>query len=132
MIAVYRGGVVIQRANVLTKAKCSWRLFSFAYLGFLVPIVPLQCLGAAASATAPSVASWTTGFEDGANVGGLVFSMLLPAGSKFAKFLTVLLALSVAGNVAATFYSIAFNIQLLVPKATVIPREVFSLISTAM
>jgi hypothetical protein len=50
----------------------------------------------------------------------------------FGKFLTVLLSLSVAGNIAATFYSISLNVQILVPPLVFVPRYVFSLIATAM
>lgn len=58
-------------------------------------------------------------------------AMLHPVGG-FGKFLTVLLSLSVAGNIAATFYSMSINLQLFVPFLWVVPRYVFSVVGTAM
>jgi purine-cytosine permease-like protein len=57
--------------------------------------------------------------------------MLSPAGG-FGKFLTVLLALSVTGNIAATFYSTSLNFQIIFPFLLKVPRYVFSIIATAM
>jgi len=93
----------------------------------------LQCLGAAVASSAPSVPAWEAGWNlgDQSNVGGLLEAMLSPVGN-FGKFLTVLLSLSVTGNIAATFYSISFNIQLFIPTLVVVPRYVFSLVSLAM
>ena len=92
--------------------------------------MPLQCLGAAVAGVASSQPEWEAGYA-GDNVGGLVEAMLHPVGG-FGKFLTVLLSLSVAGNIAATFYSISINLQLFVPFLWVVPRYVFSVIGTAM
>lgn len=77
-----------------------------------------------------SVLLWEEGYADG-NVGGLLEAMLRPAGN-FGKFLTVLLSLSVTGNMAASFYSISLNIQLVIPTLVVVPRYVFSFLATAM
>jgi hypothetical protein len=44
------------------------------------------------------VPSWSDGYGDG-NIGGLLQAMLQPVGG-FGKFLTVLLSLSVAGNIS--------------------------------
>jgi purine-cytosine permease-like protein len=92
--------------------------------------VPLQCLGAAAAVSANAYAPWMTGYED-SNVGGLLLAMLHPVGN-FGKFLTVLLSLSVAANVAPTFYSIGFNCQIIVPFLARVPRYFFSLVALAM
>jgi hypothetical protein len=66
----------------------------------VLPTVALQCFGALIGACLASVPAWEAGNESGA-VGGILNAMLSPA-KGFGKFLTVLLALSVVGNVAAT------------------------------
>ena len=73
---------------------------------------------------------WQQGYTGG-NVGGLLEAMLRPVGN-FGKFLTVLLSLSVAPNIAASFYSVSLNMQVLVPFLVVVPRYVFSIVVTAM
>lgn len=78
----------------------------------------------------PSVPDWEIGYAGG-NVGGLLEAMLHPVGG-FGKFLTVLLSLSVAANIAATFYSISINLQVLIPALLHVPRYVFSIVATAM
>jgi purine-cytosine permease-like protein len=57
--------------------------------------------------------------------------MLAPAHG-FGKFLTVLISLGLVGNVAATFYSVSLNFQMLMPVLVVVPRYIFSIIATAM
>ncbi|KAF5392918.1 hypothetical protein D9757_001063 [Collybiopsis confluens] len=108
----------------------SAKIFWYTYLGLFVPIASVQCLGAAAAAAAPAVPTWAQGY-DNSNVGGLLQAMLSPVGN-FGNFLTVLLSLSVAGNIAATFYSISLNIQLFIPILIVVPRFVFSIVATAI
>jgi len=109
----------------------SRRIFCYAYLGYLVPIILLECLGAAAVLAAPSVDSWNTGYGTNGNVGGLLEAMLSPVGN-FGKFLTVMLSLSVTGNIACTLYSMCFNFQVLVPRLASVPRYVFSIVGTAI
>ncbi|KAJ4490416.1 permease for cytosine/purines, uracil, thiamine, allantoin-domain-containing protein [Lentinula aciculospora] len=116
----------------------SFKIFLYTYLGLLISIVSLQCLGAAFSAVAlaPSLspssvpANWAQSYSS-LSVGGLLNTILAPAGH-FGDFLTVLLSLSVAGNIAASFYSIGFNLQLVMPMLTVVPRYVFSVVATAI
>lgn len=57
--------------------------------------------------------------------------MLQPTG-KFGQFLTVLLALSVTGNIAVSMYAFCLNFQVFVPVLAAVPRYVFSLVVTAM
>ena len=57
--------------------------------------------------------------------------MLHPA-KGFGKFLTVLLSLSVAGNIAPTLYSVTLNVQVFIPALYIVPRYVFSIVATAM
>ncbi|KAJ7090589.1 permease for cytosine/purines, uracil, thiamine, allantoin-domain-containing protein [Mycena crocata] len=108
----------------------SKRIFWYSYLGLVLPTVALQCFGALIGACLVSVPAWEAGYESG-DVGGILDAMLSPA-KGFGKFLTVLLALSVMGNVAATFYSISLNMQILIPALVVVPRYVFSILTTCI
>ncbi|EAU81390.1 purine-cytosine permease [Coprinopsis cinerea okayama7 len=108
-----------------------WRIFIYSYIGLLVPIVTLQSLGAAvAVAASTSVPEWQQAYEGG-DVGGLLHAMLSPVGG-FGKFLTVLLALSVAGNICATAYSASITLQAFAPWLVVVPRYVFAIITTGI
>ncbi|KAI9063521.1 cytosine-purine permease [Trametes sanguinea] len=108
----------------------SWKIFTYSYLGFNLPIILIQCLGAAVAVSAPLVPAWEEGYADG-NVGGLIEAMLRPTGG-FGKFLTVLIALSVTANIAPTFYSFSLSFQVFIPPFAVIPRYMFSLLATAI
>ncbi|KAF8574936.1 NCS cytosine-purine permease [Ramaria rubella] len=108
----------------------SKRLFWYTYFGLLIPIVLLQCLGAAVGACVPNVPAWQEGYDSG-STGGLLNAMLSPVGG-FGKFLMVLLAFSVMGNIAATFYSISLNFQIIFPYLLRVPRYVFSIVGTAI
>ena len=57
--------------------------------------------------------------------------MLSPSGN-FGKFLTVLMALSVTGNVAPTLYSFCISFQVFLPFLATVPRYFFSIIAIAM
>ncbi|KAI0360560.1 cytosine-purine permease [Trametes cingulata] len=108
----------------------SWRIFLYSYLGFNIPIILIQCLGAAVAASVPLVPAWEEGYANG-NVGGLIEAMLRPTGN-FGKFLTVLMALSVTANIAPTFYSFSLSFQVFIPPLAVVPRYMFSLLATAI
>ena len=68
-------------------------------------------LGAAFAAAAPAVPSWTAGFDDGNNLGGLISAILAPTGG-FGKFLVVLLSLSVPSACAPTMYTFGSSFTL--------------------
>ncbi|KAH8097070.1 NCS cytosine-purine permease [Cristinia sonorae] len=108
----------------------SWKLFWYAYLGFNIPIILVQCLGAAAAVSVSAVPEWNAGYESG-SVGGLIEAMLHPVGG-FGKFLTVCLALSVVANVAPTFYSFGLTFQVFLPFTAKVPRYAFSLLAFAI
>ena len=61
-------------------------------------------IGAAFTAAAPGVPSWSTRFKDGSDMGGLIGAVLAPAGG-FGKFLLVLIAVSTSSACAPTIYS---------------------------
>jgi purine-cytosine permease-like protein len=106
------------------------RIFSYTYAGLFFPTVLLMVLGAAIGGATPNVPAWAEGYAS-FNVGGVLHAMLLPAGG-FGKFVSVLLSLSVIGNLAASMYSISLNFQLLVPFLARIPRLVFSVVYTCV
>ncbi|KAK1229624.1 hypothetical protein PQX77_007317 [Marasmius sp. AFHP31] len=106
----------------------SWRIFLYTVLGLSIPVITVQCLGAAVAAAAPTVPSWSSHAE---TPGALVLAMLGPVGN-FGKFLVVLLALSVTANITTTFYSISLNVQVFIPKFVAVPRYIFSIVATAI
>ncbi|EER29121.1 hypothetical protein D8B26_000395 [Coccidioides posadasii str. Silveira] len=108
----------------------SKRIFAYVYLGLFVPTVPLMILGAAVGGAVPNVPDWAQAHETG-SVGAIFASMLSPAGG-FGKFITVLLAFSTLGNIAATIYSITLNFQILLPVLVRVPRALFAFVFIAI
>ncbi|KAH8115903.1 NCS cytosine-purine permease [Phellopilus nigrolimitatus] len=108
----------------------SWKIFTYSYLGFLLPIVTLQCLGAAVAVAIPLVPAWNAAYAD-ESIGDLFVTILAPAGG-FGKFLTVLLSLSVTANIAPTMYSFGLSFQVFIPFCVHLPRYVFSILATAV
>lgn len=131
----------------------AWRMFLYAYLGFLVasvslpllpltallllseayrpPQIPTHMLGAAFAAAAVSVPEWGAGFEDGNNVGGLVAAVLAPTG-RFGKFLLVLLSLTAPSACAPTMYTVCMSFMTVHRAFARLPRFVVALLSTAV
>ena len=85
--------------------------------------ITLQCLGAAAAASASVVSDWEAGFTHH-QVGGLLSAMLSPVGG-FGKFLMMLVSLSVAAANVPRIYSMSFAFQTFIPKLVAFPRYVF-------
>ncbi|KAK3353047.1 permease for cytosine/purines, uracil, thiamine, allantoin-domain-containing protein [Lasiosphaeria hispida] len=106
------------------------KIFMYIYLGLLLPSVPLLILGAAIGGAVPNVPSWNAAYQV-TGVGGVLYEMLTPAGG-FGKFIIVLLALSVIGNIAISMYSVSLNLQMLLPPFTKVPRFVFILATMAI
>ncbi|POS81242.1 purine-cytosine permease FCY21 [Diaporthe helianthi] len=98
-------------------------VFASYYLGMFTPSVPLLILGAAIGGATPNVPEWAAAYEH-LGIGGVVAEMLTPAGG-FGKFVLVLLALSVIGNIAISMYSVALCLQMIVPFFARIHRFVF-------
>lgn len=92
--------------------------------------ITIECLGAAAAISAPSVHAWNIGYTGG-NVGGLINAMLSPVG-KFGKVLMVFLSLSVTASNAPAMYSTCIDFQALIPPLVVVPRYVLSVFVTAL
>lgn len=89
-----------------------------------------MCLGAAIGGAIPSIPAWAEAFSEG-STGGVMLEMLSPAGG-FGKFVAVVLAFSLLGNIAGTMYSISIQFQMLLPIFTRVPRYVFSVVTTAV
>jgi purine-cytosine permease-like protein len=114
---------------VLTK-KRRVKIFTYIYLGLLTPSVPLLILGAAMGGAVPVVDGWADAY-DAYGAGGVLAVMVSSAGG-FGKFVLVLLALSVLGNIAMSMYSVALNLQMILPVFTKVPRFVFIVVVIAI
>ncbi|RGP73505.1 purine-cytosine permease fcy22 [Fusarium sporotrichioides] len=106
------------------------KVFAYVYLGFLTPSTPLLILGAAIGGAIPTDESWQTAWN-GYGIGGVLAEMLEPAGG-FGKFVLVVLALSVVGNMLLSYYSVALCLQTLVPVFTKVPRFIFIIVTLAI
>jgi purine-cytosine permease-like protein len=107
-----------------------WRLFTYIYAGYVIPTILLMVLGAAIGGAVPNVPAWAAAYES-YSAGGVLASMLTPAGG-FGKFIVVILAFSVIGNIGISMYSIALNIQMFLTVLVKVPRSIFSIIVTAI
>lgn len=107
-----------------------WKICVYTYLGLLTSSVPLLILGAAIGGAIPNVDSWAAAYEI-SGIGGVILEMLSPSGG-FGKFIMVLLALSVTGNIAMSMYSMALNLQLLLPFLAKVPRFFFTIVTMAI
>jgi purine-cytosine permease-like protein len=103
------------------------KIFLNIYLGLLLPSVPLLILGAAIGGAVPNVPAWQAAYH-ATGIGGVMSEMLAPAGG-FGRFVLVMLALSVTGNVAISMYSVALNLQMLLPPFAKVHRFVFILVT---
>ncbi|KAF7542727.1 hypothetical protein G7Z17_g11329 [Cylindrodendrum hubeiense] len=106
------------------------KVFTYVYLGLLTPSTPLLILGAAIGGALPNVDSWQTAW-DSYGIGGVLAEMLKPAGG-FGKFVLVILALSVVGNMVLSNYSVALCLQMLLPIFAKVPRFVFIIVTMAI
>ncbi|EMD87230.1 hypothetical protein COCC4DRAFT_65532 [Bipolaris maydis ATCC 48331] len=106
------------------------RIALYTYIGLALPTVLLMTLGAAMGGATPNVPSWQAGYEANA-ASGVLAAMLHPAGG-FGRFVTVVLAFSMLGNLSATMYSVTLNLQMLVPWLFRVPRIVFSIVITGI
>lgn len=113
----------------------STKIFVYCYAGLVVPSTLLMILGAAIGSALPANPKWQAGY-DTYMTGGALDAILAPAGG-FGKFLVVVLAFSLLGNLAATSYSVTLNLQqFLTPLAPrllrLVPRYVYAVLLTAV
>ncbi|KDQ13663.1 hypothetical protein BOTBODRAFT_55910 [Botryobasidium botryosum FD-172 SS1] len=111
----------------------SRKLFTTVFLGLFVSTTFLEIIGAVFAAALPSHPTWQAGYGDG-NLAGLLHAILLPAGQRFTRFLLVMLAISVTGDMAPSMYSFAFSFQTFIPFDFIvrIPRYFFSVLVTGI
>jgi purine-cytosine permease-like protein len=105
-------------------------MFWYVYIGQNLPTILLMILGAAIGAVVPNVETWNDGYN-AYSAGGVLEAMLRPA-KGFGKFIAVLLAFSLIGNVAASMYTISLNFQALATPLARIPRSIYTIITTAI
>ncbi|KAK1593547.1 NCS1 nucleoside transporter [Colletotrichum navitas] len=108
----------------------SYRVFAYSYIGLVLPTILLMTLGSAIGGAIANVPEWQKGY-DSTLVGGVLAAMLAPAGG-FGKFVVVVLAFTLLGNISGTMYAITLNFQTLVPSLVRVPRYVFSIVVTAV
>lgn len=124
------GGIVSDFAIYISPAASRWKVFFYVFAGMTIPTILLLILGAAIGGAVPNVPEWLDAYDTN-SVGGVVTVMLSPAGG-FGKFVAVILALSVVGNIGISMYSISLNMQMFLPILTRVPRAAFSIITTAV
>lgn len=103
-------------------------MFWYVYLGQAIPTILLMILGAAIGICVPNVSSWNDGYNL-YSAGGVLEAMLRPAGG-FGKFISVLLAFSLIGNVSASMYTISLNFQALISYFSLVPRAIWAVVTT--
>ncbi|KAF8156873.1 cytosine-purine permease [Crassisporium funariophilum] len=113
-----------------TKASVT-KIFFNVYFGFLIPSITWHMVGAAFASAAPGIPSWSTGFQEGNSVGGLLSAVLAPAGG-FGKFVLVLIALSTSSACAPTMYTFGNSFMAIAPFFARVPRYVFTVVSEAI
>lgn len=107
------------------------KVFTYAYLGFFLPLCLLEIMGAAFMNSAFLNDDWMLGYDTN-GVSGLIAASLGPVG-KFGKFCMVVLAImSVPAACAPTMYSFGISFQCISPIFAYVPRWVFSIGATAV
>lgn len=109
-----------------------FKVFAAVFLGFFLSTAPFMMLGAAFAVSSLDNGAWSQAL---AVSNGDLYNLVLsgPGGvGNFGKFLTVLLALSAMGNVAATLYSFGLTLQTLLPFLAYVPRFIWPALATAI
>ncbi|CZR58243.1 related to purine-cytosine permease [Phialocephala subalpina] len=123
-------GIMSDFAVYYSPAAPTQRMFWYVYVSQNLPTILLMILGAAIGAVVPNVESWNDGYNS-YSAGGVLEAMLRPA-KGFGKFIAVLLAFSLVGNIAASMYTISLNFQALATPLARVPRSIYTVITTAI
>jgi purine-cytosine permease-like protein len=91
----------------------------------------MHSIGASFAASAPFVPRWSEGYNNGRSVGGLLHAVLSPLGV-FGDILTVMIALTIPSACTLSMYSCCTSFMTVSSVFAKIPRNVYSIISTAM
>ncbi|KAE9963673.1 hypothetical protein BLS_009073, partial [Venturia inaequalis] len=119
--------------SVYTHASVSkTRVFLSIYGGLVLPGVPLMILGAAIGGAILSNPDLSTAFDSGSTGGAMLFLLESSNIGTFGKFIAVILAFTLLGNLAGTIYSISIQFQCLLPFFTRVPRWIFSILISAI
>ncbi|EGY19234.1 purine-cytosine permease FCY2 [Verticillium dahliae VdLs.17] len=78
----------------------------------------------------PMCGAWSAAYDE-TLVGGVLAAMLEPAGG-FGKFVVVILAFTLLGNVAGTMYAVTLNFQTVAPVFSRVPRYIYAIVVTAI
>ncbi|KAF9527465.1 permease for cytosine/purines, uracil, thiamine, allantoin-domain-containing protein [Crepidotus variabilis] len=113
------------------KTASKLKVFTYSYLGFLLPSLAWHLLGAAIAIAAPGVPSWSAGFDESTNIGGLLAAVIAPAGG-FGVFLLVFTALGTVCACAPSMYTIGLSLMAASSLFAKIPRYVYTVISVAI
>ncbi|KKF93518.1 Purine-cytosine permease fcyB [Ceratocystis platani] len=108
----------------------SWRIFTYSYIGLILPTILLMTLGAAIGGAVSNVPEWEELYNE-TLVGGALAGMLLPLHG-FGRFIVVILSFSLLGNLAATSYAITLNFQQLAAPFSRISRYIYAVLLTAI
>jgi purine-cytosine permease-like protein len=106
------------------------RLFSYCLFGICTPIIVLLTLGAAIGGSILSNPTWLHAYKLN-STGGVLGAILSPAGG-FGKFILVILAFSVIGTCSREIYTVSVDFQVLIPKAHLIPRLFWVIITSSL
>ncbi|KAF1926792.1 uncharacterized protein M421DRAFT_66857 [Didymella exigua CBS 183.55] len=106
------------------------RIAAYTYAGLALPTILLMILGAAMGGAKTNITSWEAGYDLNA-ASGVLAAMLHPAGG-FGRFVTVVLAFSMLGNLSATMYAITLNFQMALPFFFRIPRVLYAVLITGI
>lgn len=89
-------------------------------------------LGAAIGGAILSNPDLSTAFDSGSTGGAMLFLLESSNIGTFGKFIAVILAFTLLGNLAGTIYSISIQFQCLLPYFTRVPRWIFSILISAI
>ncbi|CAF3890391.1 unnamed protein product [Adineta steineri] len=106
------------------------KIFLLTYIGNIMPVIPLQLLGAAAYTGTYTNSKWADAYEIN-NVGGLLGASLSPLRG-FRKFLLILFALSTVASNIPNVYSYSLSIQVVAPIFERVPRFLYTVIGTVI
>jgi NCS1 nucleoside transporter family len=103
------------------------RIFFYGLFGICTPAILLLTFGSAIGAAIVNNPHWLSEYHK-YSTGGILGAMLEPAGG-FGKFILVILTFSVLGTCSREIYTIANDFQILIPKAHIIPRIIWVIVS---
>lgn len=105
------------------------KIFAWTFGGLIFPLFFVQTLGAAVGTATTDNDAFAAAYDD-AGIGGLLGAVLFPRLGRFGQFCMVVLALGVIANNCPNQYSISLNLQILSAKTRLVPRFLWTSLST--